>query len=158
MVHNHLNVIANDGNTAATSPAHPHAFRGSDRQYLELVQRPAKPSRADSNRWTGARQRRTRAPRLALGTTQVVWLLYEIVATLLGLRLLLVFVGASRGTLFGRVLNRLTDTVMMPFDGLLPLWALPRRLAIDGSIIAAVLVYLLLAVSVARMLRVFQRR
>jgi hypothetical protein len=76
--------------------------------------------------------------------TQVVWLLFGILEALLGLRVLLMLLGANPDSPFAAFVYRITDLFLAPFAGLV---ASPSvgAMVLEVSTLIAMLVYALIA-------------
>jgi YggT family protein len=81
---------------------------------------------------------------IAYTMTQVVWLLFGILMGLIGLRILLMLIGANPSSPFAGFVYGITDAFLWPFAGLTPVPSL-GNLVLDIPAIIALFAYWLLA-------------
>lgn len=79
----------------------------------------------------------------------------SIVEFLLGLRLVLHFLGAGGSNAFMSWLNRVTDQLVSPFAGIFPTWVLAGGYAIELSTIFAMFAYAIIGWLIIRALALF---
>lgn len=83
---------------------------------------------------------------------------FGLVYGLLGLRFALALVGARQGAGFTRMVNTLSAPFYEPFRGILPAPTSEQGFALSGSVLIALVAFVLLHLSVKGLLRIIGRR
>jgi uncharacterized protein YggT (Ycf19 family) len=88
---------------------------------------------------------------LTFKATQVVWLLFGMLETLIALRILLKLIGANPGSPIAALIYAFTDLFLFPFAGLTPTPA-AGGMVLEISSLFAMLIYALVAWAIERII------